>query len=360
MHLVCGISKTLIKKNQSIRVFFIESKKRELFPFMNHMPTACNENFGLLSVPFKAKVIEDEYQEIIKFEKDNKESVHKLLLLDYLNKYSLSKKEIKEKGLLNHWAKKHDFQDLNSLGAVWERVAESALFVRDGDFVSAMVVHESVYKAMLEHGGIKAAIERVKQGFKTEDYKTIKEKKLDWINRRKIELELQLGKTISVEKRELVLVDDDVIDYLLNDLKQYEGRYKENVIESLKKDIHESKGKMQNIKVLKDVLVDQDYIESEILDFKIDLFGHDELNIIKRSALAVNDDILLLKEILGHLTAKEQFKQSEWISCLEALVVQSFLTNNGMEYMPSRRRFLYEEIHNKSFFEEITSLSVFK
>jgi len=367
MNFICAISKTLIKKSQNVRVFFIESKMDNLYPFMNSMSASVSDNFSPLGVAFKAKLVDNEYDESFSFNLDSKDSSLKDVFLNYINEKTISKEDAEKQGLLNHWSKDIEWNEMKSLDEVFNRVVKSALYFEKNhadknNFVTAMIVHEKVYNLMLKHGNIKEVISSFKKGLKSSDFLEYQSKINSSFQRILKDLESHLGNYHMAIEKETVIVDEEIIKVKLEEFSHLKGSKNlenQQIYKALEKECRAMLGETHKLSLKKERFVDEEYVQKHYIDFKIDFSGSKENELAKESSNCINS-VNFLNETQMKRVCAVDFKKENWSQILESYLIELMMEIGGLEYLPSRRQFLNNEIINKDFIKEMSDLALYK
>ena len=358
MNFICAISKKIIKKNNNVRVFFIKSKLKSMFPFMNSLTPESTGNFVPLGVAFKAKLIETERDEILDFTLDGKKSDLKDVFISHINKNAISKEAAKEKDLLNYKSEDIEWDNMDTLNNVFNRVLNSALYLKDGEFVTAMIVQESVYKLMLSQGNLERAIEHFKNKLNSEEFLEIKAKEKEAVKRHCDSIKSELGTYQTIVEEETVLVTEEIVQMQMKNIEYYKNsEKKENreIYKSLEDESRQDIGKIKKLNLSRKRYMDEELINRECRERKLHLMGYYENKYLQDSAYCANSDNFLNKEQMTQVVVLS-FKKSNWLPILESYVVETMMKNSGLEYLPSRRQYLNTTIENKDFFQAILNL----
>lgn len=369
MHFICSITHTLIKKNDTVRIFFIESHNNPSFPFMNYHAPTSTTNFKPLGCAFKAKMVHSDHNEYFTFNMDGKESPAVDCLLNYINKKMMSKSEAKEANLLSHHSKNITWGYIDSLEELFVRCNTQSVYLKNNreykPFVTAMIMHESAYKTILKHSDMEHSLDLYKKKTKEEDYIQNKEWIENFIQKEREMIEGLKGQTHEGFMEETLMYDQATFEHMMKEIAHFKDHENQKYRDSyLKIKEEESKkiGTEQTVNIRRERLVDDEYIEFFMKDtiehmYKI---NEREATAFKEATYNFNSDNYLATLQISNLFIHDKFKKSEWLPIFESYLIEIFLTYNGYEFLPSRRHYQYQQIKNKAFFKELTELKVYR
>lgn len=362
MNIICGLSKSLITKNNRVRVIFLKSQINGCEPFMNYMAPVVSQNFVPMGIAFKGKFIENEYREDIVFDIDKeKESMVLDVFLKEVNEMALSYVEIEEKNLHNHWSTDASYGEMNSVEDVWGRVNNSSLYIKSSskkqnNFITAMVVLESAYQVMLNNCELDNLNKRVEAALSDSEY--LKHK--DFIQKSNEDIvathKEKLGETIPVKTQVEILITKERAE---KDIQHCIDKFKMkdvDEINELREKICKDIGKIAVRFDMIDTIINEDFINKISIEFKELFSGEREINLIKKATYCPNSDNFILGLQISKIAAFTNFDKSDWAEFVEAYAIEDLMRWAGLEFLPSRRMYLGESIENKQLFKDLSEL----
>lgn len=369
MHFICSITHTLIKKNDNVRVFFIQSHNNPSFPFMNYHAPTSTTNFVPLGCAFKAKMAHTEHNEYFEFAMDQKKSPVVDALLTYINEDIISKSEAKELDLLSHHSRDIAWGKIKSLQDLFIRCNTQSVYFKKNHndvnpFVTAMVMHESAYKTIIKHSDLDNALKIYDKKTKEDAYIENKNWIDTFIQKEREMIESLKGKTHKHILKETLMYDESIFDILMDDISHYKNhsdvKYR-NIYKELEEEERKKIGTKQTINIRRERLVDDQYIQLFMDDTiqHIQSIHEREAKAFKESTHNYNSENFVATLQISNLLINEQFKKSQWLPIFESYLIEVFLTDNGYEFLPSRRHYEYQQIKNKAFFKDLTELNIY-
>lgn len=370
MNFICSITHTLIKKSDPVRIFFLESHKDPVFPFMNYNQATSTGHFMPMGCAFKAKFADNAHNEYFTFSLDGKDSPLVKGLLDYVNKKLLSKEDAEKDELLSHNSRDLIWGKIDTLEELFHRCRDQSVYFEkdhkgETPFVTVMVMHESAYQLMLKHGDIENAVARYQKAAQSEDFMKKKQFEKKFLKARREEIEACRGKTHNAMKEETVIVDEAIFEECLERIKHFKESDNPKMRAAYDKSVEELReeiGTEKTMNLFRDRFVDEAYIDWYMEDTLKDIIrmGDYENQALKEAGYSANTHNFVASKQTDCIRLSKQWKKENWLPILEAYLLEFFMTHNGYEFLPSRRQYPYRGIANKAFFKEMTELKVYK
>lgn len=370
MNFICSITHTLIKKNDNVRVFFLESHNDPVFPFMNYNQPEAIGHFKPLGVAFKAKFEDNDHNEYFTFDLDKKNSPIVSTLLDYINEKLLTKEDAVKNNLISHNSKEINWNKIDSLEELYNRSRDQSVYLSKTykdvfPFISVMVMHESAYQLMIKHADFENALKKLKKLQLKNDFIEHQEFIKNILNKQKKELEELRGKKHKAMKLETVIVDEEIVKECLKRIEKFKKSNDPKMVEAYnkaKKELYSEIGTEKEIRLFRERFVDQEYIDVFLTDLFKDLVGinNKENEILKEAGNSVNSQNYILSKQVESLQISNQWMESNRNYILKTYLIEFFMYQAGLEFIPSRRHYQYRTIKNKDFFQELTQLKIYK